>query len=67
MERIARKMGIERLSKDQVDTMFMSLDAEVAELASRDPGEVGSLTCSWTLPTSSSTDQVAPRLHACNT
>lgn len=41
MERIARKMGIERLSKDQVGTMFMSPDAEVAELASRDPGEVG--------------------------
>lgn len=41
MERIARKMGIERLSKDQVSAMCRSLDAEVAELASRDLGEVG--------------------------
>ena len=41
MERVARKMGIERLSKDQVGAMCRSLDAGVAELASRDPGEVG--------------------------
>lgn len=30
-----RKMGIERLSKDQVSTMCRSLDAEVGELAAR--------------------------------
>lgn len=41
MERIARKMGIERLSKDQVSAMCRSLDAGVAELASRDLGEAG--------------------------
>lgn len=41
MERIARKMGIERLSKDQVSAMCRSLDAGVAELSSRDLGEVG--------------------------
>ena len=41
IERIARKMGIERLSKDQVSAMCRSLDAGVAELASRDLGEVG--------------------------
>lgn len=41
MERIAQKMGIERLSKDQVSAMCRSLDAGVAELASRDLGEVG--------------------------
>lgn len=41
MERIARKMGIERLSKDQVSAMCRSLDAGVAELVSRDLGEVG--------------------------
>ena len=41
MERIARKMGIERLSKDQVSAMCRSLDAEVAELSSRDLGEIG--------------------------
>lgn len=34
-------MGIERLSKDQVSAMCRSLDAGVAELASRDLGEVG--------------------------
>lgn len=41
MERIARKMGIGRLSKDQVSAMRRSLDAGVAELASRDLGELG--------------------------
>ena len=35
MERIAPKMGIERLSKDQVSAMCRSLDAEVGELAAR--------------------------------
>lgn len=35
MERIARKMGIEGLSKDQVSAMCRSLDAEVGELATR--------------------------------
>ena len=40
MERIARKMGIERLSKDQVSAMCRSLDAEVGELASRDLGGI---------------------------
>ena len=34
-------MGIERLSKDQVSAMCRSLDAEVAEMASRDLGEFG--------------------------
>lgn len=41
MERIAQKMGIGRLSKDQVSAMCRSLDAGVAEPASRDLGEVG--------------------------
>lgn len=41
MERIAQKMGIERLSKDQISAMCRLLDAGVAELASRDLGEVG--------------------------
>ena len=41
MELIARKMGIERLSKDQVSAVCRSLDAEVAELSSRDLGEIG--------------------------
>lgn len=41
MERIARKMGIERLSKGQVSAMCRSLDAGVTELVSRDLGEVG--------------------------
>ena len=53
MERIAQKMGIGRLSKDQVSAMCRSLDAGVAEPASRDLGEVGSATCSWTPRTSS--------------
>ena len=38
MERIARKMGIGRLSKDQVSAMCRSLDTAVAELFSRDLG-----------------------------
>lgn len=38
MERIARKMGIERPSKDQVSAMCRSLDAEVGGLSSRDLG-----------------------------
>ena len=41
MERIARKMGIEGLSKDRASAMRRSLDAGVAELVSRDLGEVG--------------------------
>lgn len=41
MERIARKMGIERLSKDQISAVCRSLDAGVAELVSRDLGGVG--------------------------
>lgn len=41
MECVARKMGIERLSKDQVSAMCRSLDAGVAELVSWDLGEVG--------------------------
>lgn len=40
MERIARKMGIERLSRDQVSAMRRSLDAEVGEPASRDLGGI---------------------------
>ena len=40
MERIDRKMGIERLSKDQVSAMCRSIDAQVGELASRDLGEI---------------------------
>lgn len=40
MERIARKMGIGRLSKYQVIAMCRSFDAEVGELASRDLGEI---------------------------
>ena len=40
MERIARKMGMERLSRDRVGAMRGSLDAEVGEPASRDPGGI---------------------------
>ena len=40
MERIAQKMGIERLSKYQVSAMCRSLDAEVGKVASRDLGEI---------------------------
>lgn len=40
MERIARKMGMERLSRDRVSAMSGSLDAEVGELASRDLGGI---------------------------
>ena len=36
-----RKMGIEGLSKDQASAMCRSMDAGVAELTSRDLGEVG--------------------------
>lgn len=38
MERIARKMGMEGLSRGQVSAMCRSLDAEVGEPASRDLG-----------------------------
>lgn len=41
MERIARKIGIERLSKDQFSATCRTLDAGVAELVSRDLEEVG--------------------------
>ena len=40
MERIARKMGMERLSRDQVGAMRGSLDAEAGEPASRDLGGI---------------------------
>lgn len=40
MERIARKMGMERLSRDRVGAMCRSLDAEVGELASRGLGGI---------------------------
>ena len=40
MERIARKVGIERLSKDQVSAMCRSLDAEVGELVTRGLGGI---------------------------
>ena len=40
MERIARKMGMERLSRDRVGAMCRSLDAEVGEPASRDLGGI---------------------------
>lgn len=40
MERTARKMGMERLSRDQVSAMCRSLDAEVGEPASRDLGGI---------------------------
>ena len=40
VERIAREMGMERLSRDQVGAMCKSLDAEVGELASRGLGGI---------------------------
>ena len=40
MEQVARKMGIGRLSRDQVSAMCRSLGAEVGEPASRDPGAI---------------------------
>lgn len=36
VQRIAQKMGIDRLSKDQVSSMARDLDADVGELLSRD-------------------------------
>ena len=36
VQRVARKMGIDRLSKDQVSTIARDLDADVEELLSRD-------------------------------
>ena len=52
MERIARKMGMERLSRDRAGAMCRSLDAEVGEPASRDPGgievpAVGTAPAAW--------------------
>ena len=41
VERVARKMGVERLSKDQVSAIAHELDADVEELLSRDLGDVG--------------------------
>ena len=40
MGRTARKMGMERPSRDRVGAMCRSLDAEVGELASRDLGGI---------------------------
>lgn len=53
MKRIARKMGIERLPKKRVSAVGRSLYAGIAEVASRDLGEVRFPTCSWTPPRSS--------------
>lgn len=53
MERIARKMGIGRLSKDQVNAMRRSLDAGSRNWSPGTPGRSGFPTCSWTPPTSS--------------
>jgi putative transposase len=41
MERVARKMGVERLSKDQAGAIAHELDTDVGELPSRDLGDVG--------------------------
>jgi len=41
VERVACKMGVERLSKDQVSAIAHELDADVEELLSRDLGDVG--------------------------
>ena len=38
VQRVAERMGIERLSKDQVSSIARSLDADVEELLSRDLG-----------------------------
>jgi hypothetical protein len=38
VERVARKMGVEHLSKDQVSAIARDLDADVEELPSRDLG-----------------------------
>lgn len=38
VERVARKMGVEHLSKDQVSAIARDLDADVEELLSRDLG-----------------------------
>lgn len=39
VQRAAEKLGISRLSKDQVGAIARNLDADVAELLGRDPGE----------------------------
>ena len=41
VQRVARKMGIDRLSKDQVSAMARDLDADVEELLSRELFGVG--------------------------
>ncbi|MGN8690614.1 transposase, partial [Atopobiaceae bacterium HCP3S3_F7] len=41
VERVARKMGVERLPEDQVSAIAHELDADVEELLSRDLGDVG--------------------------
>lgn len=39
VQRVAEKLGISRLSKDQVSAIARNLDADVAELLGRDLGE----------------------------
>ena len=40
VQRVAEKLGISRLSKDQVSAIARNLDADVAELLGRDLGEL---------------------------
>lgn len=40
VQRVAAAMGVERLSKDQVGAICVSLDAEVDELRTRPQGEL---------------------------
>ncbi len=46
VEGVARKTGVERLSKDQAGAMAHELDADVGGLPSRDLGDVGA-PCPW--------------------
>jgi transposase-like protein len=51
VQRVARKMGVDRLSKDQVSAIARDLDADVEELLSRDLSVTASPTSGSTRPT----------------
>lgn len=52
VQRVAEKLGISRLSKDQVSTIAQNLNAGVAELFGRDLGGLRTPYLCWTPPTS---------------
>ena len=52
VQKVAEKLGISRLSADQVSAICRSLDEEVAVFAGRTFEGLESPTCSWTPSTS---------------